>query len=91
MTEDLCMLSRSGWSNPMGKLYPMPKVGLTETTLELLRTKAANTGMPFSEYVRLVLESHVHGPDHVARVAAERVRMVVGMGVGMGSDTSGRE
>ncbi len=83
------MLSRSGWSNPMGKLYPMPKVGLTEPTLDLLRAKAASTGMPFSEYVRLVLEAHVHGPEHVARVAAERVRMVLGTGVGMDPETSG--
>lgn len=71
-------------SNPLGKLYPMPKVGLSEATLEELRTRASAAGMPFSEYVRLVLEAHAHGADHAERVAAERVRRVLGIGVGIG-------
>lgn len=73
-------LSRAGYSNPLGKLYPMPKVGLPECTLEALRAKSNAAGMPFSEYVRLVLEAHVHGSDHAQKVAADRVRRVLGIG-----------
>ena len=78
MTEPL--YSRSGFSNPLGKLYPIKKVSLAEPTNSILEARAAQAGMPYSEYVRIVLEAHAHGSEHVARVAADRIRAVVAMG-----------
>lgn len=63
----------------MGKLRPIPKVSIADPTLEGLQQRAASCGMSFSEYVRTVLEGHVHGPAYVARLAADRVRSVLGM------------
>lgn len=82
--DDMPDFSRSGFSNPLGKLTPMPKVNLCEDTLDGIRARATRAGMPFSEYVRLVLEAHVHGPDHAAKVAALRIGAVLGTGAGMG-------
>jgi hypothetical protein len=78
--------SRSGFSNPLGKLYPMPKVCIADPTKAVLVARAAEAGMPYSEYVRIVLEGHAHGPEHVARLAADRIRAVLAMGVAMGPE-----
>lgn len=71
----------------MGKLVPMPKVSLAEPTLEVLRRCAHDLGMPLSEYVRLVLEGHVHGPEHVRSVALRRLERVLNRGAEMHPET----
>lgn len=80
-------LSRSGFTHPYGKLNPMPRVFLGDETTDGLRSLANRHGVPLSEYVRTVLEAHVHGPDQVAMVAAARVRAILGTGASMGPST----
>ncbi len=64
----------------MGKLVSMPNVSIAEPTLAGLRKLAAEAGVPFSEFVRTYLEARVHGTEHVAMVAGDRVRRIAGMG-----------
>lgn len=47
-------------------------------TLVGLQHRAADCNMSLSEYVRMRLDVAVWGEEHVANLAAERVRKVVG-------------
>ena len=80
MLTHLPCLSRTAGSHPMGKLVPMPNVQLAEPTLAGLRRMAAEAGTPFSEFVRTLLETRVHGTEHVAILAGERIRRIAGTG-----------
>lgn len=72
------VLSRNGYSSPLGKLTAeLPKMRLSEETAEGLRRLAHDEDIPFAEYVRLVLDTHVHGVETMATIAAERVMRVV--------------
>lgn len=74
-------LSRTGASSTLGKLNAeLPKQRISMDTLDGLQALETKVGMPLAEYVRTVLDCHVHGADHVAMMAAERVRRVAGMG-----------
>ena len=64
----------------MGKLVPMPNVSIAEPTLAGLRRLAAEAGVPFSEFVRVYLETRVHGAEHVSMVASDRVRRIADIG-----------
>lgn len=79
--------ARSGTSNPLGKLYPI-KVNLAMASHDELHRLASEVGMPVSEYLRVLIEARLHGPDHAAKVAADRVRRVLSMGTGIGSTTN---
>lgn len=80
--DTLPLLSRSGHSSPFGKLTPMPTVRLGDATVDGLRRLASNEGVPFGEFVRITLESRVHGPGLVESVAVARIRRVAGVDVG---------
>lgn len=71
--------SRSGASNPRGKLVSV-KLGLAEETLAAVERGSREFDMPVSEYLRIIVEGHVHGADDVARVAADRIRRVLRIG-----------
>jgi hypothetical protein len=71
-------LSRSGTTGSFGKLTAeLPKMRLSEDTLEGLRRLSHDEDLPLAEYVRTLLDVHVHGEQHVATVAAQRVLRVV--------------
>lgn len=71
------LLSRSGFSNPRGKLSSeLPKVRVTDETLAMLQLRAAEHGIPLSELIRVVLECLVFGTNEVANSQADRVRRV---------------
>lgn len=71
--------SRTGTSGMFGKLgAELPKMRMSIETLIGLQHRASDASMSLAEYVRMVLDCHVFGPDHVANLAAERVRQVVG-------------
>jgi hypothetical protein len=70
-------LSRSGSTSPLGKLNcELPKIRISEATDLVLRHKAAEEGLSLSEFVRIHLDAIAFGPDHVAMMAADRVRRV---------------
>ena len=70
-------LSRSGSTSPLGKLSSeLPKIRISEATDMVLRHKAAEEGLSLSEFVRIHLDAIAFGPDHVAMMAADRVRRV---------------
>lgn len=70
-------LSRSGSTSPLGKLNcELPKIRISEATDMVLRHKAAEEGLSLSEFVRIHLDAIAFGPDHVAMMAADRVRRV---------------
>lgn len=73
------MFSRSGSSNPRGKLISV-KFSLPSMTLEAMEAFANDCGMPLSEYLRIVVEAHAHGADDVERVATARIRRVLRTG-----------
>lgn len=76
-------LSRSGFTGPLGKLDAvLPKIRISTDTLKVLRHKASEEGLAFSEYVRIRLDCVAFGVDHVATIAADRVRRV-GANVGV--------
>lgn len=72
------VLSRNGISSVFGKLTAeLPKMRISEETAEGLRRLSHDQDIPLAEYVRTLLDVHVHGEECVANVAAERVRCVV--------------
>lgn len=73
--------SRSNSSNPLGKLTAeIPKMKVSEETKEILELEARKVGMTLTEFARSVLEVRAHGFDMVARLQADRLRVVAGMG-----------
>lgn len=73
--------SRSGHSNPFGKLTAeIGKVRVSEETHEALEKEARSAGMTLQEFVRQVLEIRAHGFDMVAKIQADRLRVVAGLG-----------
>jgi len=74
-------LSRTGATGAFGKLTAeLPKMRLAEETMEGLRRLSHDEDIPLAEYVRTLLDAHVHGEEHVAKVAAQRVLRVVRKG-----------
>jgi hypothetical protein len=75
--EDLPLLSRRGFSHPLGKMdAELGKVRMHSETVLALQVKAAEHGMPLSEFVRIVLECVVYGAESTASVSADRIRRV---------------
>lgn len=76
------LLSRSGSSSPLGTKLDaeLPKLRISYETFAGLQRLATQCDMNLSEYIRTHWDCHVHGVDHVATLAAERVRRAVGMG-----------
>jgi hypothetical protein len=71
------LLSRSGFSHPRGKMDSfLPKVRIHAETVAVLQLRAAEHGMPMSEFVRIVLECVAFGTDDTASVQADRIRQV---------------
>lgn len=81
MDDELPLESRTGASSPLGKLQgELSKQRISLDTLEALQRKAAEADMALAEYVRMVLDIHCFGAEHIASLAAQRIRQVVGMG-----------
>lgn len=73
--------SRSGVTSPFGKLTAeVPKFRVPEETHDILEREARSVGMSLSEFVRELCIVRAHGVDYVAKLHAERVRLVAGSG-----------
>jgi hypothetical protein len=80
--DDFPLESRPSTSSVLGKLMgELPKQRISLDTLDALQRKAANAEMTLAEYVRTLLDLHCFGEAHLASLAAERIRRVVGTGV----------
>jgi hypothetical protein len=81
MDEDFPLESRTGSTNLLGKLdAELPKMRMTLETLQVLQRKAAAADLTLAEYVRMVLDVNAWGEQHIASLAAARIRQVVSMG-----------
>lgn len=60
-------MSRSQQSNPFGKLDSEIKLPIDESTKEALSALAFARSKPLAEYIRDVLQLHVHGHAAVLR------------------------
>lgn len=79
------LLSRSGESSPLGKLtFEVPKTKLDEQTGEVVTKRRQALGLSLSEYVRLVLQVHAHGVDHLNSLQRARLEVVARMGKEIG-------
>lgn len=72
------VLSRTGRTDPGGKLVEIPTVRVAQATLDGARQIAHREGVSFSELVRAVLEARVHGADHAAQIAAAHAHRIAG-------------
>lgn len=73
-------LSRSGQTNPLGKLSAEFTVRVSEDTRDELEQQARACGMGLSEFIREVLMIRAHGLDMVRRLYERRLAMVSGKG-----------
>lgn len=74
------LLSRSGSTNPLGKLSAqIGAIRVSEETHEELERQARDAGLGLSEYVREVLMIRAHGIDMVRSLYERRLRLVAGM------------
>ena len=81
MDDDLPLESRNGVTGPFGRLLAeLPKLRISIETIEALQRRAAQSDMSLSEYARTVLDVHCFGTDHIANLAADRVRQALRMG-----------
>jgi len=79
--DDLPLESRLSTTSVLGKLDgEINKMKISFDTQVGLQRMAAEAAMSMNEYVRMVLDCHVHGVDHIANLAAQRIRLVVGKG-----------
>lgn len=85
---DMPSLSRTGHTHPLGSMTAeFPKFKGPEETHELATRLAREAGMNLAEWVRTLVMIRVHGVDMIARLEADRLRVVAGMGVINGSDS----
>lgn len=74
-------LSRTGNSRPLGKLTAeFPKFKAPEETHDGAEQLAREAGMTLAEWVRTLVMIRVHGLDMMAKVQADRLAVVAGMG-----------
>lgn len=79
--ENPGLLSRSGNSNVLGKCTAeLPKVRVPECVLEQLTAKAVKVGMPLVEYLRWRAMIDALGVDQVAKLQANRLKVIAGKG-----------
>ena len=72
-------MSRTGVSGNLGKLDDyLEKMRISGDTKQQLTIQAAQVGMPLCEYIRMLLDCKAWGVEHVANMAAERIRRVGG-------------
>lgn len=72
--------ARSGRTNPFGKCTEEVKAPIDEATKEVLTALAVVAGVPLAEYIRRVLQSHVHGHGTLLRLAAAADFTMAGTG-----------
>lgn len=72
MKRDAMEFSRSGDSSLFGKLDKPITVNVSEQTHEFLQAAATHGGVPLSEYIRAVLESHVWGTAEILARSSQR-------------------
>lgn len=74
-------LSRTGHTHPLGAMTAeFPKFKGPEETHEMATRMAREAGMNLAEWVRTLVMIRVHGVDMIARLEADRLRVVAGMG-----------
>ena len=72
-------LSRPSGSSVFGKCDDtIDQIRIDAGTKLALQGKASEAGMNLSEYVRLVLRSHIYGRERVASMEADRVLRALG-------------
>lgn len=75
------LLSRSGRSNPFGKLtQDIGKLKLTESTYEALLPLANEAGTSILEYCRSLIDIRVHGIDMIKTINEDRLNLIAGIG-----------
>lgn len=73
--------ARTVMASPLGKFsFEIPKHKVDEETGAILTQRAALMGMNLSDYVRHVLQIHSLGRTRVAKVHADRITVIAGMG-----------
>jgi hypothetical protein len=80
MRPDVTSLSRSGATNPLGKLSAEIKVRVPEATHDALEQQARTAGMGLSEFLREILLIRAHGIDMVRSLYEARLALVAGTG-----------
>jgi hypothetical protein len=73
-------LSRTGSTNPLGKLTFEVKTRIPESVGDELSRSAAAIGVSVSEYLRDLIVVHVMGEDHVRRMYEERLAVLARKG-----------
>lgn len=72
--------ARAGRSNPFGKCSEEIKAPIDEPTKDGLIMLAGLADVPLAEYIRRVLQVHVHGHRTVVRLAASQDSTTAGIG-----------
>ncbi len=67
--EEGGLFARSRQTNPLGPCSEDVKSHVDETTKEALTALAYSANMSVSEYIRWVLQAHVHGHGFMLRLA----------------------
>ena len=73
------LASRSGVSHSWGKRTESAKTLLAQPTKEALQKRAMEIGMSESELIAVLIESAVHGPEHVRTVTLSRIERALGI------------
>jgi hypothetical protein len=80
-SDDRFAFSRSGRSNPFGKLdRDVGKLKLSEPTFLALSKFAHDADMPLLEFIREFLDIRAHGLDMYKTIQEERFSLIAGIG-----------
>lgn len=84
MTDET-RFARSATPNPFGKCEVELKTHVDEATADAIAALASINGQTKSEYIRALLQAHVHGHFHALKLAARRGGCMPGIGPDDGS------
>lgn len=73
-------LSRNGVSSPLGKRTEEIRAKVTAEIKDALLVACRDVGMSESEFLSVLLEVRFGGIDHAAKLHADRIKAVAGMG-----------
>lgn len=77
--DDIPLLSRTGATNPLGKLtFEVPKLMVPDPVGVKLTELAAAEGLPLSEFVRDLLTVRCFPVDELAKLHAARLQRIAG-------------
>lgn len=73
-------LSRNGTSSPLGKRSEEVRAKVTAEIKDALARACREVGMSESEFLSVLLEVRFGGIDHAAKLHADRIKAVAGIG-----------